>query len=229
MLAHIEIRGSHGYILFMSITKLFVAIMIHYLVAKKRLKYTDTVKKFFPRYQHDITILDILEHKTGIYSDWTEEYQSDAKHREYVMKLPITSEVGKFEYNNYTFDILCEIIEKVTKTRVDKFIGEIFFNKYNIKYFWYSKGKPFGGFGLAIPTPEAYKMVCLVEFLKSIKYEHILSYDNIDDYIGHSGSGGQFLYFSGDYGKFIFLANTGGEPFQDEFTKDDVKKYIAMF
>lgn len=226
MMSHIETRGSHGYILFMSITKLFVAIIIHYLVSKKKLKYDDKVKKYFPKYLHDITIMDILEHKTGIYSNWTEEYQVDTKHREYVMNLPIVSEVGKYEYNNYTFDILCEIIEKITKTRIDKYIGQIFFDKYNIKYFWYSKGKSFGGFGLAIPTTEAYKMVCLMEFLKTIEYKHMLSYDMINDYIGHSGSGGQFMYFSKDFDKFIFLANTGSEPYQDEFTKEDLELLI---
>jgi hypothetical protein len=221
----IHIRGEQNYILLMSITKLFIAIMIAYLVFKGKLSYTDKVTKFFPKYKYDdITIKDILQHTTGLYSDWSNsfKYQVDSKHRDYSMLLTRVSDSKLFEYNIY--DILCDIIEKISGSRVDKFIGTIFFNKYNIKYFWYSKGKPFGGFGLGIPLSEVYKLPCLMTLLKSIKYQHMLDYDNIGEYIGHSGSGGQFMYFTKEFDKFIFLANTGGEPFNEEFTPDDVIK-----
>ena len=226
----ITIRGSHDYILFQSITKLFVAFMIHYLYIKGKLSYNDNIIKYFPNYKYiDITILDILQHKSGLYNDWNTEFQTSKTHRKYAFNLEITLPVGVFNYNNFAYDILCEVIEKVSGQRVDKLIGQLFFNKYNIKYFWYSQGKPYGGFGLGIATKDVYKLSNLLDFLKSIKYQHMFEHDLLGDFIGHSGSGGQFLYFDKDFTKFIFIANTGNEPFQYEFDLEYVKSQLELF
>lgn len=230
----IHVRGNVGFILFMSITKLFVAIMIHYLVYKNKLSYSDKIIKFLPKYKHhDITINDILQHKSGLYSEWDVNFDSNNEHRKYALGLDKVTEIGIFKYNNYAYDILCEIIEKISKKSVDKYIGELFFNKYNIKYFWYSKKHPFGGFGLGIPSKEVNKLPYLLDFLHEIKYKHALEYDNIDldgiQYNGHSGSGGQFLYFNLSLNRFLFICNTGGEPFKDEYNMDNVTNAIKSF
>ena len=225
MKSTIEIRGRDDYVMFQSITKLFIAIAVAYLVFKKKLSYSDLIVKFLPKYKHaGITILDILQHKSGLYYDWdnSNEYQTSLDHRRFALNLDQVAPVGEFHYNNYAYDILCEVVEKITGTRIDRFLGSIFFDRYGIKYFWYTKRKPFGGFGLAIPTKEIYKLPCLMNFLASIKYKHKLEHDLHGKYIGHSGSGGQFLYFTPDFEEFIFLANTGSEPFDNEFTWADL-------
>lgn len=222
----IKIRGSDKWVAFMSITKLFVAFLVHYLVDRQEISYSDQVIKYFPAYQHpDVTILHILQHKTGLYSDWSasQEYCHSPYHRKIAFELQKVGELGVFEYNNYAYDILCDIIEKVTNTKVDRLIGKLFFDKYRIKYVWYGN---YGGYGLAIKVCDAPKMAYLLDFLHKINYQHMLEHDLIGDFQGHTGSGGQFLYFNLAKNRFLFWAHTGNEPFADPFSMDDVRDKI---
>lgn len=226
----VSIRGEDDYIPFMSITKLFVVLCISFLEFHNKLNIADKVAKYIPGYQYsEMTISDVITHTSGLDNKWPpyENYNTDPDHRRASLRLEITHRVGEYHYNNSAYDILCDIIEKITKVGVDKFIGNIFFNKSGIDYSWYSCGKPYGGFGLSISKYDAHKIPSLLYFLKSTNYRHILD-NEIQKYIGHSGSGGQFLYFDTSFSKICFLANTGEEPFNSEFTEKDVKKSIKF-
>ena len=157
----------------------------------------------------------------------------------YVMKLKKTKPYGEFNYNNYAYDILCYIVKKKTKFDIDEYLKINFFDIYGIKIKWDKpNGQPYGGFGLSIRLKDIDKLENLIIFLKRINYEPILGYVDFGkgyknyNFIGHSGSGGQFIYLSID--KHIFFAsvscgNPDTKPYDKQFTFNDVKKIMDNF
>lgn len=223
--------SSDEYIDFKSITKLFVTFALANLVNDNKINYTDKIIKYFPQFKYrEITILHIIQHKSGLFNKWsrldkktnnyvmykvTENYFNSKDRYNYVLQLKQVNKIGEFHYNNFAYDILCAIIKKVTNMYVDEYLKKIFFNVYGIKIIWNGNGLPYGGFGLNIRYEDLHKLSNLIIFLKNIKFRNMIK-DNIikignEEYIGHSGSGGQYLYFSLK-NKTIFLTISCGNP-----------------
>lgn len=222
-----------------SITKFFVALMIHHLVHKKLLNYDDLVKKYIKNYPYDITILSIIQHTSGLENDWStydsqhadhhggwvmsdlaQKYMNSKTPHKFTLTLKQIYIYGDFHYNNYAYDILCTIIQLITKYTAKDFLGKILFNKLNIKYCWYQSR---GGYALGISKYDIPKLPNIVPFMKSIKYTHMQTYQNatIDGvkYFGHSGSDGQYMYFTPEYTHMYMIFNDNDQVDLSVFLK----------
>lgn len=240
----------NDYIDFKSITKLFVTFALAKLVNDGKLSYLDSISKDFPKYPYPkIKIINIIQHTSGLENKWsyidkktqkyvmydvTKEYFNSKNRYNYVLGLKQVNQLGVVHYNNFAYDILGYIIKKVTGVYVDEYLRKIFFNPNGIKIIWSGNSQPYGGFGLGIRYGDLHKLTNLVAFLKEIKFKNMLT-DNIikvnqREFIGHSGSGGQYLYFSLRY-DIVFLAVSCGEPdakpLNEQLDKKDVVRIMG--
>jgi len=220
------------YVMFKSITKLFIIIALANLYNLGYLKFSDKIIKYFPNYMYpNIKLYHIINHTSGLLSKWsylnkktgryvmytnTEQYFDSKDRYKYVLSLPQTEKFKKFKYNNFTYDILCAIIKKITGQYVDDYLKKIFFDKYNIKIRWEKNfNQPYGAFGLHILYNDLHKLTNLIPFLKSINFNPNLVYHHINvsgyNFFGHTGSGGQYLYISLKYNMF-FMALSFDDP-----------------
>lgn len=244
---------NDGYVMFKSITKLFIIIALANLYDQGYLKFSDRIVKYFPNYMYPkIKLSHIINHTSGLESRWsyldkktgryimypsTELYFDSKDRYRYVLSLLQTEKFGKFKYNNFTYDILCAIIKKITGKHVDIYLKQIFFDPYDIKIRWEQNNKqPYGAFGLHIKKSDLHKLTNLIPFLKSIKFNPNLVYHHINvksyDFFGHTGSGGQYLYLSLKYGiTFMALScdDPDNKPKNKQLSPVEVKKLMKNF
>lgn len=109
-----------------SVTKTFTSVVILQLVEEKKLTLDTKLSRFFPTIQNsgDITIENLLNHSSGIYSftndaDYSIYAKSPKTRSELLKKIkagkPAFEPGEKAEYSNSNFVILGWIIEDVTK------------------------------------------------------------------------------------------------------------------
>ncbi len=238
-----------------SITKFFVSIAIALLVHDDLLKYNDPIKKYYPKYEYDdITINDILTHKSGLENRWSyydkdkdkyimykesQEYLRKKNRYLYVLKLKKTRPYGEINYNNYAYDILCYVIKKITNLNVDEYLRQQFFDLYGIRIKWNgNNGQPFGGFGLNIRLEDLPKLSNLVPLLTKINYKPIFGFLDLgkklnkQKFFGYTGSGGQYIFISLEH-KIIYITISCGNPdkipFEKQYTLQDVKHFLNDF
>lgn len=109
-----------------SVSKQFSAIAVLQLMERGKLKLTDNLPKFFPEFKADffskVTLHNLLSHTSGIpdYHPSQEHdyvyYSTDIESCKYLKDLPkLNFEPGtKYEYINMTFQLIYQIIPRVT-------------------------------------------------------------------------------------------------------------------
>lgn len=240
-----------GYANMKSITKLFTSVAIANLVNLGKIQYNDPIIKFFPGYKYNkITILDILHHTSGIENTWSyydakknryimsdiQKKYSRAKDRcKFVLSLDQTSEYGKFNYNNYTYDLLAIIVKIISGQNIAQYMKKLFFDKYDISFTWgKNNNQYFGGFGLYIKMSCLRQLPNLLTLMKKINYGLTLETFTLDGikYDGHSGSGGQYLYYCLDRNIFFCIISgkdPDSKPKIDQISFKQMKKYLKSF
>lgn len=235
-----------NYVDMKSVTKLFVALGIGYLVYHKKIKYSDKIIQYVSEFKYSqVDILQIIQHTSGLNDDWStkvgEEYIMSDLYKEYdksknsykfiLERLTQVYSVGEFHYNNFAYDILLMIIQKITNISPKQFLKKILFGPLQIKFDWYEVNKYFrGGYGLCINTSDIFKLSGLHMFMQSINYEHQQLYENLTigsiTYFGHSGSGGQFIYFTPNFDKLFVIISSNNPDEIPECDQLNAKKII---
>lgn len=127
-----------------SCSKQFTAAAIMILKQDGKLKVSDTIDKYFPKYRYgeDITIKNLLTMRSGI-SDFLNEISSFSKYdpsknasekknrditRNWIFKqdLKFTPD-GLYDYSNSNYFLLAEIVEKVSGKSFGEFLKERIF------------------------------------------------------------------------------------------------------
>ncbi|MCP4417732.1 MAG: serine hydrolase [Chloroflexi bacterium] len=123
-----------------SISKSFTAMALGLLVDEGKLKWNDPVTKYIPSFQlydsyatREVTILDLLVHRTGLasVSGGTMWYGSDYDRSEVVHRLrylkPVSSFRSEFAYQNNMYLVAGQIIPALTGKSWDEFVAERIF------------------------------------------------------------------------------------------------------
>ncbi len=123
-----------------SVTKPFTAYAIMLLKEREQIKYTDSLRKFFPEFPYDnISIRQLLTHRSGLpnYMYFADKYWPDRKSaisNEDVIKLMINYEPMKYykpdfryNYSNTGYSLLASIIEKVSGISYEDFMKKEIF------------------------------------------------------------------------------------------------------
>jgi len=128
-----------------SMTKQFTALGILSLMEEGKLSLTDTIYKFFPYpIFRNVTIEQFIAHTSGIEdADWVYERDGWTKsaylQNENILNWyrdndTIQFSAGTaFEYNNGTYVVLAQIIEKVSGTTYEDYLTKHIFNKAGMK------------------------------------------------------------------------------------------------
>ena len=123
-----------------SVSKQFSAIAILQLVEKGLISIDDNLKKFFPEYKADfynrISLHHILSHTSGIPDTRPRSdknfmlYSTDVESCEYLINLDkLNFEPGaKYEYMNPTFQLVYQIIPRVTGIDFDTYMKQYIFD-----------------------------------------------------------------------------------------------------
>ena len=100
-----------------SVTKSITAMTVLDLVRQNLLSLSDPVAKFIPRFPPDITVLDLLNHTSGLRREnETEAYLNGSSYQKVVDYLP-TGRVRnkKFSYANINYAAIGTLIEHITQ------------------------------------------------------------------------------------------------------------------
>lgn len=124
-----------------SVSKQFISYAILTLVEKGLISLNDSLFSFFtdmPLYTKNITLLNMLNHTSGLY-DYedmlhTDEQIHDVDVLEYIKGTNKTYfEVGtKYQYSNTAYVLLGLIIEKVSQTKLGEYMKEYVFDKFGM-------------------------------------------------------------------------------------------------
>jgi len=122
-----------------SISKQFTATGILLLKEKRKLKLTDSLRKYFPELPyHHITIYNLLTHTSGL-PDYLNEMDSKWDHRKIAFnkdiinflateKPPLYFNPGsRYDYSNTGYVLLACIIEKLTRQSYNTYIKQNIF------------------------------------------------------------------------------------------------------
>ncbi len=130
-----------------SLSKTFTAIAVLKLQESGKLAFTDSIQRFFPDFPyHDITIRDLLSHRSGL-PNYVYSFDDSMKVNYYRKdpKLPTNADVmhwfatvkptpkkynvpGRgFSYNNTNYMVLAAIVEKVAKQPFDEYLRRTIF------------------------------------------------------------------------------------------------------
>ena len=123
-----------------SVSKQFTAASIMILREANKLKLSDTITKYFPKFPfQNITIKQLLNHTSGLPNYfWVAENEWDKNHppsnSELINFLETSSTASmffkpgrRFDYSNTGYFVLASIIEKVSKMSYSKFLEENIF------------------------------------------------------------------------------------------------------
>lgn len=128
-----------------SVSKQFSAVAILQLAEKKKLSLNDNLKKFFPEYHADfynrITLHHILSHTSGIPDTRPRTdrnfvlYSTDVESCKYLINLnKLHFEPGtQYEYINPTFQLVYQIIPRVTGIDFEKYMKKNIFDVAGMK------------------------------------------------------------------------------------------------
>lgn len=101
-----------------SITKVFTATILMQLSEEGKLALNDYVKRYIPEFKgEDVTILNLMTHTSGWRNQrgHVPQVVDPARHREFYETMLKEAEVNeRFRYMSQGYDVLAEIIEKVT-------------------------------------------------------------------------------------------------------------------
>ncbi|MBI5066037.1 beta-lactamase family protein [Candidatus Woesearchaeota archaeon] len=151
-----------------SISKIFTAISIMQLVEKEKINLDDDVLKYIPwlKSKNKITVRQLLTHSSGIDRDgntshWTDNKFPDLeKIKKHVSQgAVIYPPIEKFKYSNLGYALLGVIIEKVSRTKYDKYVKTNILDKLKLKETYSDINKEAEsnlatGYGRAIPEVE---------------------------------------------------------------------------
>lgn len=127
-----------------SVTKSFTAAAIVILEKQRKLRYTDKLSLYIPDFPNGdkITIVELLEHSSGIPSYYSIPEYEDLKLRPVqfddliaiMRKKPLEFEPGsKYSYSDTGYAFLAYIIEKVSGKSYDQFITDRIFTPLGMK------------------------------------------------------------------------------------------------
>lgn len=209
------------YIDLKSITKMFVIFAVLHLVKEDKLDLNDPIKKYADDFKYKSTVLDVINHSTGLNDSWytfdeirkkwvpsrlVKKYEKTKDIYQFTLNLKQKYPRGEYRYNNYSYNILCYIVKKISGVYIDEYLEKIYFNPNNISFKWIKRNKrPYGGYGLFIRIYSLQKLAnTLIDFAKFVdidKNKHFLEKIKITlgkemTLYGHSGSGGQYIYFN---------------------------------
>lgn len=134
-----------------SITKTFTATIIFKLAEQNKLNLTDTLGRWLPQYPRwkNITIDDLLRHRSGIYNytcgdtfdrllrTHPEKYWSLSELADIAYRHADLSDPGQtFNYTNTDYILLGMIIEKVTNIPLEQ-VFQQYFMQYGLKNTFY--------------------------------------------------------------------------------------------
>ena len=117
-----------------SISKQFTAAAILKLIDEEKIKFTDSLKKFFPEIPYPtVTIHHLLSHTSGLpeYFDFPESWFDTSKHitnqelvKLLILKKPkiLFSPGANYKYINTNYALLCAIVENVTKMKFENYL-----------------------------------------------------------------------------------------------------------
>lgn len=117
-----------------SLTKFLTALAIHALAADQLVELDAPISRYLPDIPTDkrsITILELLEHRSGLQSDYWDQHRNIETETDYVEMMlarPLVSEPGsRFAYNNFGYHLLKVIIETVSGQDYEAYLhSEIF-------------------------------------------------------------------------------------------------------
>jgi CubicO group peptidase (beta-lactamase class C family) len=130
-----------------SVSKPFTATAIMQLVENKRMKLDDPVVRYLPYFKlddpryKDITIKQMLMHTSGIPDvrdyEWNKPQFDDGAAERYVRSLVrekmIAGPGEKWQYSNMAFDILADVIAKVSGMTFEDYIKDNILNPLDMK------------------------------------------------------------------------------------------------
>lgn len=129
-----------------SVSKQFTAYLVMTLVQKNLLKTTDNIHLYLPEFfkGKNITINHLLTHTSGI-REWQELLWLKNWNRNNLVtpaivldllkdQTTLNNEPGeKFAYSNSNYDLLAEIIRRVTKKSLNEYAAEVLFSAMDMK------------------------------------------------------------------------------------------------
>jgi len=135
-----------------SITKPFTAVAIMILVDRGQLKLSDPAVKYLPEFsdgaRKDITIEQLLTHTSGLPDQLENNAELRAKHAplsEFVkgaVRTPLLFAPGtKYHYQSMGILLAAEIVERVAKTALPKFLNEHVFSPLGMSHTVLGLGK----------------------------------------------------------------------------------------
>lgn len=131
-----------------SVSKTFVATSIMQLVEKEKVRLDDPVIKHLPYFKikgdgyETITIREMLSHISGMPGTYDYEVNNDAQYDEtalekHVKKIVecglIEGQRGKFKYSDLAFEVLGDLISKVSGMSFENYIKENILNPIGMK------------------------------------------------------------------------------------------------
>lgn len=228
-----------------SITKLFFIFVLLDLNINLHAKVVD----FIPSYQYkNIKLIDILNHTSGLENTWMVNGKSSALQQRYysshdiysfALKLrQIPEQIGKYNYNNYSYNILALIVYEKTGKTWEKHLKNIFGSEAQFKTYK-QYGLPYVAHSLFIrkdDIPMLSKIIIKRRFHSLILKHRLIPhtqkyYMNIVKGVkltGHDGSGGQDLFFNDSQ---IFWVLSYGNPdiHSRGLTSDETKKIALKY
>lgn len=225
------------YIILNSITK-FIIILVFILLHKNKILDIKTpINKIIKNYPYKITILDILQHKSGLngsdlwwdfnkndFADFFYKWTDSSDIYKFVVQNLIQNKKKEFDYNNYAYYILGEVLKIKLNKDIQKIVKNYFCKDIRIQWVK-NKGLPHMAYGLNIYYKDILKFINNLMSVYSIVKNDFLKYFGwrkdliIKKMIGHSGSGGQYIYFND---KECLIRLVYGNP-------DEVNKGIDIY
>ena len=123
-----------------SVSKQFIAYAILFLIEEQLLSFSTPITEIFddlPQYFKKITIQQLLNHTSGIY-DYEkmphQENDEQIKDKQVLEFLKTTTHTyfkpgTKYQYSNTGYILLGQIIEQISKTKIDEYLKEKIFTK----------------------------------------------------------------------------------------------------
>ncbi len=139
-----ELLQSHDAFQLASVSKPITATAILQLYEKGKLKLTDTLQKFipdFPKRYKGITIHQLLSHQSGLFEYDKFNDREWRKNKEFLTFKTILDSIikkepypyyragKKFDYLNFNYVILAQIVEIVSKQSFEKYLKENVFDR----------------------------------------------------------------------------------------------------
>ncbi|KAF1298149.1 hypothetical protein BAU15_09900 [Enterococcus sp. JM4C] len=126
-----------------SVQKSLTAMLVEQLVSEGRLSYDQTIEAFYPQVEqaNDLTIRDLLNHRSGIEMDEIEPdslLDNQAEQLNFVLTEMSVTEDQSFTYTNANYSLLAGILSMVSGQSYQELFEERIIEPLNLKqtYFW---------------------------------------------------------------------------------------------